>query len=151
MEEINQSPFGNVGSAFTLEEFTFDQVKELVNRHQLLWEDTKIKQLMDMIGGSPFLVRKALYEIAKDNTSFDDFLKQAATDNGPYGDHLRRHFAVLNRKPDLSKELKFIMENKRANDLLCYHRLLAAGLVKGDSSSVEPSFKLYRMYFKKRL
>jgi hypothetical protein len=151
MEEINQSPFGNVGSAIMLKEFTFDQVKDLVKRHQLKWEDIKINQLMDIIGGYPFLVRKALYEIAENNISYNAFLKEAATDNGPYGDHLRRHFAILNRKPELLKEMKFIMENERANDLLCYHRLMAGGLVKGDSSSVKLSFKLYRMYFNTRL
>ena len=151
MEEINQSPFGNVGIAIELKEFTFGQVKDLVVRHQMTWEDDKVNRLMELIGGYPFLVRKALYEIAGNHISYEDFIAEAPTDNGPYGDHLRRHYAILKRHDELAREMKFIMKNNKANDLLCYHRLMAGGLVKGDSSCVSPSFKLYRTYFNERL
>jgi hypothetical protein len=151
MDDINQSPFGNVGSNITLKEFTSVQVKELVQRHRLLWNDNDVSKLMDLIGGYPFLVRKALYEIANNNISFPDFLIQAPSDDGPFGDHLRRHYAVLSRKPELLKELKYILHYGRSEDLMSYHRLMAGGLVKGDSCNAKPSYRLYEMYFDKRL
>lgn len=151
MEEINQSPFGNVGLDIQLKEFTFEQVKDLTNRHCLQLTDDQIVKIMDLIGGYPFLIRKALYGIAKKQISFNDFLHQAQTDVGLYGDHLRRHLAILKRSPELKDEMKFIIENGRSNELLCYHKLMAGGLVKGDSLNAKPSLELYRLYFENRI
>jgi hypothetical protein len=151
MEDINQSPFCNVGTVMTLKEFTEGQVEALVRKHGLQWDKDQVVKLMDIIGGYPFLVRKSLYEIASNNISFDELINRASSDDGPFGDHLRRHYAVLTRKPELLQEFRFILNNGRANDLLSYYRLMAGGLVKGDSRNAIPSFKLYQIYFDKRL
>lgn len=38
-----------------LPEFTFSEVKKLVELHQLDWSDSEIKQLMSAVGGHPYL------------------------------------------------------------------------------------------------
>ncbi|MDY7016283.1 MAG: AAA-like domain-containing protein, partial [Cyanobacteriota bacterium] len=61
---INQSPF-NVGLPIELKEFDRDRVTDLTQRHGLSWTEKQIEQLMEMVGGHPYLVRVALYQIAR--------------------------------------------------------------------------------------
>ena len=142
-----QSPL-NVGSEISLREFTFEEVKELAEKHLLTWNQKEINLLIDMIGGYPFLVRKAMYEIAKNKIPLESFLREASMDTGPYGDHLRRQFYILKQHPELEQELRFVIDNEHASDSSCYHRLLAGGLIKGKPSCVNLSLKLYQLYFK---
>ena len=61
---LNQSPF-NVGLPIKLSEFTPEQVQELARRHGLEWSDSyPVGQLMNMVGGHPYLVHLALYYLA---------------------------------------------------------------------------------------
>lgn len=69
---INQSPF-NVGLPIELPEFNQLQVEDLVQRHQLNWGESEVKQLMTMVGGHPYLVRRALYEIARGRINLSNF------------------------------------------------------------------------------
>ncbi|WP_445242689.1 AAA-like domain-containing protein [Microcoleus sp. S28C3] len=41
------------------------QVTNLVNRHRLNWSNQEICDLREMVGGHPYLVRVALYQVAK--------------------------------------------------------------------------------------
>lgn len=43
---------------------------------------------MAMVGGHPFLLRVAMYRIARKDTTLDVFLQTAPTEAGAYGDHL---------------------------------------------------------------
>lgn len=151
MEELNQSPFANVGIQKNLLEFSFEEVRDLVNRHELDWKDSQVQQLMALIGGYPYLVRKALYDIAQDNFTFEQFLKEAPTDEGPYGDHLRRHLSLLRRRPKLQAEMKCIIETGQSAELDCFYTLTAGGLIKGEPTDARPGFELYRLYFESRI
>lgn len=144
----NQSPL-NVGIDRRLEQFTKREVRNLVALHNLAWGDNDIDDLMALIGGYPYLVRKALYSIAVDKVPLEIFLKEAPTDNGPYGDHLMRHLYVLKQQPELEAELRFILKKNRgtSNKSLAFHRLVAGGLVKGEQSSARLSLNLYKKYF----
>jgi AAA-like domain len=61
---INQSPF-NVGLPIELPELTQTQVTDLAKRHELIWTQKQVEQLMALVGGHPYLVRQALYQIAR--------------------------------------------------------------------------------------
>ncbi len=97
---INQSPF-NVGLPIELPEFTADQVQDLAGRHGLSWNTSQIGRLMGMVGGHPYLVRLALYHIHRGDTTLEGLLREAATEAGLYGDHLRRHLWNLEQHPEL--------------------------------------------------
>ena len=88
---INQSPF-NVGLPIELPEFTPDQVTDLAQRHGLDWGEGEVARLMAMVGGHPYLLRVALYQATRQETTLDELLAVASTEAGPYGDHLRRHW-----------------------------------------------------------
>src|SRR5262249_8661153 len=62
--DVNQSPF-NVGTRVTLEDFTPEQVADLNGRHgSPLKSDEELTRFYHLVGGHPYLVRRALHEMA---------------------------------------------------------------------------------------
>ncbi|NJK30720.1 MAG: protein kinase, partial [Acaryochloris sp. SU_5_25] len=62
----NQSPF-NVGLPIDLPEFTLAQISQLADLHRLDWDESQTTQLQTLIGGHPYLIRLALYHLAKED------------------------------------------------------------------------------------
>ena len=58
----NNCFFDDVGMSILLEQLNFQQVKSSVNFYQLDWNDWDILQLMDEVGGNPYLIRLAMYQ-----------------------------------------------------------------------------------------
>ncbi|MEL6931157.1 MAG: AAA-like domain-containing protein, partial [Cyanobacteria bacterium J06600_6] len=102
--EINQSPF-NLGLPIILPEFSSEQVQELASRHQFQLEiadlDRSIEAIMIMVGGFPYLIRKAFYVLATQPVSVEDLLAAAPTLSGIYRTHLQSYFTILRQHPDL--------------------------------------------------
>ncbi|MEP0923403.1 AAA-like domain-containing protein [Leptolyngbya sp. ST-U4] len=150
---INQSPF-NVGLAIELPEFTAVQVEDLATRHGLPWTSDQTSQLMEMVGGHPFLVRVALYHLARRETSLDQLLKSAPTEAGLYGDHLRRHLWNLEQRAELMTALKQVLAAPRSIQLPSVQafQLHSIGLVDLQGNGyVAPRCNLYRHYLRDRL
>ncbi|WP_088889491.1 AAA-like domain-containing protein [Leptolyngbya ohadii] len=149
---INQSPF-NVGVPIELPQLTHAQVVDLVKRHGLNWSDARITQLIDMVGGHPYLVRAALYGIARGELSLEDLLQQAPTEGGLYGEHLRRHLLNLENDETLLAAMKQVIAEDQAIAIKTSEafKLTSMGLVRFEGSKVVPSCNLYRQYFRERL
>jgi transcriptional regulator with XRE-family HTH domain len=147
--DINQSPF-NVGLALELPEFTHQQVKDLAQRHQLNWSDTEVMELIGLVGGHPFLVRLALYQIANREINLANFLQTAATAEGIYSKHLQRQEYILQQQPELGKAMQEIVANGHPVILTTEIRfkLYSLGLVKLRNDEVTPRCELYRQYFR---
>ncbi|MBM5816227.1 MAG: toll/interleukin-1 receptor domain-containing protein, partial [Cyanobacteria bacterium K_Offshore_surface_m2_239] len=60
---LNQSPF-NVGEVIPLDDFSAEQVAELNQRHGAPLAPGPLAQLMELLHGHPYLVRRALYLVA---------------------------------------------------------------------------------------
>lgn len=149
---INQSPF-NVGLPIELPELNQSQVQELVQRHKLNWTGEQIEQLMAMVGGHPYLVRRALYQIARGRISLSQILQTAPTEEGMYSDHLRRHLSNLQDDADLVAAIKQVVAAStpvRIETRLAF-KLRSMGLVKFQGNDVIPLCDLYRQYFRDRL
>ncbi len=149
---INQSPF-NVGLSIELPEFRVEQVLDLARRHGLNWSSTQVEQLMAMVGGHPYLVRVALYRIARQDTTLDVLLQTAPTEAGPYSDHLRRHLWNLEQRPELAAAIKKVVATNspvRLDSIQAF-KLLSMGLVHLQGNDVTPRCNLYRQYFRDRL
>ncbi|BAZ10916.1 TIR protein [Calothrix sp. NIES-4071] len=149
---INQSPF-NVGLPIELPELDTEQVLDLAQRHGLNWSFTEVKQLMAMVGGHPFLVRVAMYRIARLDTTLDLLLQTAPTEAGLYGDHLRRHLWNLEQRPELATAFKRVVTEItpiKLNPIECF-QLLSMGMVHLQGNDVTPRCNLYRQYFKERI
>ena len=145
---INQSPF-NVGLPIDLPELTLAQIADLVQRHQLDWQPAQTKQLMMLTGGHPYLVRQALYQIARGRIDWDNLLKSSPTEEGIYGNHLRRQLGNLREDPELLEAYKELVTSSRPLQLdsqLAF-KLRSIGLVKLVGNQVVPMCALYYQYF----
>lgn len=163
IEDTEESPF-NVGTIIEPEDFSEELVIDLIRRYvkklssvrdqkliEPLAKGEPLKLFMDMFGGHPYLVRRALYLIASRSLSIDDLFKKAATDRGPFGDHLRRHLFRLRDKADLVEGLLQVIKSQICDDTIAY-RLQSAGLVRRESKKkVLPRCGLYKDYFEENL
>jgi hypothetical protein len=149
-KDINQSPF-NVGLPVDLGEFSADQVKELVARHGLTLKDEQRDQLIALVGGHPYLVRMALYQLAQ-GLNFDAYLRTAATDAGLYGKHLLGLLKALEDHPELGTALRKVMAADEPVMLRSEEafKLDSLGLVVRVENQVKPRCRLYRNYFLQR-
>jgi len=154
--DVNQSPF-NVGVPVTLPEFTQEQMQELAQRHGLNWGNgaratgngQAVTALRSLVGGHPYLVRLALYQIAQGNITLEQVVQAAATDAGIYGAHLRRYWDVLHRDADLGAAMKQVVtasEPVSLNPGLKF-KLHSMGLIEYQGNQVSPRCQLYRDYF----
>jgi serine/threonine-protein kinase len=149
---INQSPF-NVGLPIILSELNQSQVQDLVQRHGLNWTREQVERLMVMVGGHPYLVRGALYQIARGRMTLSQLLQIAPIEEGMYSDHLRRHLSNLKEDADLLAAIKQVVsgpEPVRIETGLAF-KLRSMGLVKFQGNDVTPLCDLYRQYFRYRL
>jgi class 3 adenylate cyclase len=149
---INQSPF-NVGLPIELPELNQRQVIDLVNRHQLNWSNQEICDLMEMVGGHPYLVRVALYQVARGRITLDRLLKVAPTEEGPYYDHLRRHLVNLEQDAELAATIRQVINSEQPVEINTGEafKLRSMGLIKFQGNAVMPLCGLYRQYFRHRL
>ncbi|HET6889513.1 MAG TPA: AAA-like domain-containing protein, partial [Pyrinomonadaceae bacterium] len=150
IENLNQSPF-NVGEVIELADFTTDQASELNHSHGSPFDRQEERRLMALLGGHPYLVRRALYLTASQRMSVDELFNDADDDRGPFGDHLRYHLFRLHKEARLVKGFRHVLSYKECRDEDIFFRLRGAGLVRRDGRSVVPRCQLYADYFKEHL
>ncbi len=149
---LNQSPF-NVGLSIELPEFTQEQVQDLAQRYQLNWTVPQVEQLMRLVGGHPYLVRMAIYQVAAyENVTLEQALSQATTESGCYGDHLRRQLWNLEQYPELATAFSQVVNTNAPVSLrsVLAFKLYSMGLVKLEGNHVTPRCELYLRYFRDR-
>jgi hypothetical protein len=149
---IHQSPF-NVGLPINLPEFSAVQVQDLARRHGLSLTTADVNQLMAIIGGHPYLVRVALYHIARADITLERLIKTAPTEAGLYGDHLRRHLWNLEQHPEILATVKRIAASEepiRLESIQAF-QLHSMGLVNLLGNHVMFRSSLYQQYFRDRL
>jgi AAA-like domain/TIR domain len=150
IEDLNQSPF-NVGQVMELADFSADQVRDLNCRHGSPLTEQQETNLMELLNGHPYLVRRALYLIADGRCTVPELFERAADDRGPFGDHLRYHLFRLHEREALIQGLRQIMKNGSCEDELVFFRLRGAGLVKRVGRTAVMRCPLYANYFREHL
>lgn len=149
---INQSPF-NVGLPIELPEFNPNQIIDLAQRHKLDWNLEQVEQLMNMVGGHPFLVRVALYHLVNRNLSLEQLLLVAAAETSPFCNHLRRLLWHLQEQPNLVTAMQTVLGANCSVrlDSVEIFKLHSMGLVHLQGNEVTPRCELYRQYFSEHL
>jgi hypothetical protein len=149
---ISQSPF-NVGLSLQLEEFTPSQVLDLAQRYGLPWQQAEVAQLMQLIGGHPYLIRLAFYYLVRGHLNLAQLLQQAPTQAGIYSDHLQAYLVALHQRPELRAAFGQVISAKTPIQIetIAAYKLYRMGLVKLINDSVTPSCQLIRQYFRDRL
>jgi hypothetical protein len=148
IHDLDQSPF-NVGERQSLREFSADQVRDLSNRYGVRVD---IEELMQLVGGHPFLVRKALFAIRTDGCPVAALIADLFDDSSPFRDHLQLLSRPLHANAALRDAMRQVLIRGKCDSEVAFQRLLGAGLVKGHSrEEAAPRCDLYRAYFEKRL
>jgi len=108
---------------------------------------------MAMVGGHPYLVRVALYHIAREEITLQRLLQSAPTEAGFYGEHLRRHLWNLRQRPELEMAVKRVVATADPVRLewIQAFQLHSMGLVNLHDNEVTFRCELYRQYFGNRL
>jgi hypothetical protein len=150
IDNLNQSPF-NVGEVIELADLSANQVTDLNRRHGSPLGTNDERRLMALLGGHPYLVRRALYLVAAAQLSAADLFAGATDEGGPFGDHLRYHLFRLHEKPELLRGLRQVIQSHTCQDERIFFRLRGAGLVRRDGRTVLPRCQLYADYFQEHL
>jgi serine/threonine protein kinase len=150
ISDVNQSPF-NVGLKIYLDDFEPAQLRDLNQRHGAPVSEADFGDWVALLGGQPYLTRKALFAMVSENLAWPALRQVAVLDHGPFGDHLRRHLWLLRDEPELRETFKQVVNHQPASDEAALFRLLQAGLVKGSGESYNCRCELYRMYFRDKL
>lgn len=149
---INRSPF-NVGIGIELPEFTSEQIRDLSRRQGLHLDTSQVLQLMDLVGGHPYLVQRAIYHLTSQQISFTTLLQEADTESGIYNDHLRGHLYNLKQYQELAVAMKKIVNTANTVHLepKQVFKLQSLGLVKLHGNNIESRCNLYSRYFREHL
>ncbi|MEH2204139.1 MAG: AAA-like domain-containing protein [Nostoc sp.] len=153
--KLTQSPF-NIGLTINLPPFTKEQVQDLAQRHGLDWTDGKdADSLMAMVGGNPYLVRLALYQlVGKGGLKGDlgQLLQQAPTEAGIYNQSLRQYLLALRDEPELGDAFYEVINTTyvKLEPRLAY-KLQSIGLINLEGDRSTPACELYRLYFQQYL
>ncbi|MEC4806249.1 MAG: AAA-like domain-containing protein [Jaaginema sp. PMC 1079.18] len=154
---LNQSPF-NVGIVVKVPPFNLTQIQDLAHRYALpnmTGEEGKkrLAPLAAMVGGHPYLVHIALYNLYLGRLSLPEILNSAPTLSGVYSNYLRHYLALVQSDPSLVKALHTVIADDRqvALDAIAAYKLESMGLVHLDGYQAQFSCDLYRLYFTRQL
>jgi hypothetical protein len=150
ISDVHQSPF-NIGLKLYLQDFDAAQVQELNHRHNSPVSQEQFAELMALLNGHPYLTRKALYTLVMERPSWHEFSHLAATDIGPFADHLRHQLWLLRDEPTLVAALKEVMTHQTCHDEMARFRLLRAGLINATGDVCTCRCDLYQRYFVDKL
>ena len=150
--DTNKSPF-NVGVAIELQTFKSQQVYRLARLYGLELSPQKLKQLMQLLGGHPFLVRLTLYHLALGNISWEYLLQTAATEAGIYRSHLRQLLGYLQEDDELMLAYEQVLKSIEPVELpqILAFKLHSMGLVCLQGNAVISRCELYRQYFRQHI
>ena len=135
-----------------LGELTPEQISRLANLHGLSRSDSELNQLRELVGGHPYLIRKALDALAN-GLAFASFVQQATTEQGIYSDHLRGILKAVNDRPELAEALHQLVSSPEPVKLRPAEafRLESLGVAVLADSLARPRNALYRQFFLQQL
>jgi hypothetical protein len=109
-------------------------------------------QFYELLDGQPYLTRRGLHELTSHHLSFSEFEGQAARDEGPFGDHLRRILVSLAQDQNLCEAMKGVLAGRPPANPELFYRLRSSGVVTGESVRLmHPRCRLYQIYLMRHL
>ncbi len=151
IDDYRQSPF-NVGLRIQLEDFDAAQVGRLNELHNTPLKTEEIPEMMELLGGHPFLTRQAFYTLLDEKLTWSELSKNAIGERSPFSGHLHFYLWQLRDRPELVSGMKEVIRKHTCSDEGVLYRLVAAGLVKEQSDDAcVVRCGLYENYFRKIL
>lgn len=152
IQDLNQSPF-NVGTRVTLRDFDRDELAELNRRYgRPLSNPDELDACYTLLGGHPFLTRRALHELAKGASGLERLGDPERLEQGPFGEHLRRMHMLLTRDEALAGTVRDFLLLRKTPEETSFLRLRASGVFSGDSpKGARLRCELYERYLLQQL
>jgi class 3 adenylate cyclase len=150
--DLNQSPF-NVGTRVRLRDFGLAEVRQLNQLYgQPLTTSDEFDCFVHLFGGQPYLVRRGLHELVARRLTLAELERSAPLEQGPFADHLKRFLVLLSGNDATLQCIREVLAGKKNGDAKLFHRLRAAGLLRGETPA-EAAFRcdLYLQYFRRHL
>lgn len=149
--DLNQSPF-NVGTRLMLDDFTLENLSDLNHRHGDRLSAEEISRLHLLVGGQPYLVRRAFSALRHEGMSFARIEQEAPLEEGLFGDHLRRILLAITRSSDLREVIYAMLAGEPCPSPDDFYRLRTAGLLSG-TSTTDATFRcqLYEAFLRRHL
>lgn len=149
---VNQSPF-NVGLGITLEAFKPQEVEQLAQLHDLALSPEQLAALHTHLAGHPYLIRLALYHLARQDLTFATLLATASQHDGVFRYHLQYLLWLLKEQPELMSAMQQVLAS---SDLITLPQVLgfklrSTGLVQLVGNHVQLSCPLYRDYLERAI
>jgi nucleoside phosphorylase len=151
--DINRSPLRNIGWLASLEDWKLQEIQDCIQQYGLNLEVRDTKKLMEMIGGHPYLVRKAIQYLYENNSDVESLLEIALQENSPFYKHLQELLWQLEDNPHLrSAYIQILRGNtSQTRDIeTSKFQLYSMGLTNSESDNLLPKYKLYSNYFSKQ-
>lgn len=141
IEDHRQSLFSICETIYLLD-FNKDQIQDLAEKHELALLETEIEQIMNLVGGHPFLVRSIMYQAKKFNKKLIELLDP---DNRIFRNHLAHFSFILHKDKDLKNGLQsFKGMITIAGTNKVYNRLVDLGLLKQDGNRYSLRYPIYQ-------
>jgi hypothetical protein len=140
-----------VGLNIQLNDFVPEQVSDLNRCHGFPVVEGEIPELMELVGGHPYLVRQALYTLVSESLSLRELMAVADSSEGPFGKHLLYYRHSLNKNPTLLNTMQKVVRKKKVPDENLLERLAAVGLIKREEGMWSSRCGLYEQYFARTL
>jgi len=145
--DIHRSPF-NVGVNLFLNDFDELQVAKLNHLHGSPLRHQELSNFYQLLSGHPYLTRRALYALVKENMSWGKISNAATSEQGIFGDHLKNYMFYLRHDTKLSNAVKsFAMGEKNIDEYVLY-RLERAGIIRRLDEYYSFRCNLYLHYFR---
>jgi hypothetical protein len=131
--DLHKSPF-NVGTRLELHDFSPEQVADLNRRYgSPLKSEAEEARFYQLVSGHPYLVRRALHEMATQGIDITRFEALASRHEWVLGDYLQRLLLGLTRDPDLCEVVRGLLKGRPCPTPESFYRLRTAGVIIGDS------------------
>ncbi|NJM06885.1 TIR domain-containing protein [Candidatus Gracilibacteria bacterium] len=151
IKDATQSPF-NVGTRLRLADFNAQQVSELNQRYRAPLTDAQVLELLDFLGGHPYLTRRALHTLVTGTASWDQLITRGIHPDSPFHDHLKYYYLLVSDDNDLRDDLVAILTSGECAHEIAYNRLFSAGLLRaGDRHHCTFRSRLYEEFFRDKL
>ncbi|WP_083775358.1 AAA-like domain-containing protein [Gloeothece citriformis] len=134
-------------------EKTLEQTLDLAHRHHLHWSREQVEKLLSFVGGNPYLIRLALYNIWHEDITLQELLTiSPLSEDNIYRNHLTRQLLTLQQQNEGLAEAfaKVVMSpNPVELELIKAFQLQSLGLVRfyPQGNTVHSSCELYTRYF----
>lgn len=132
-----------------LPSFTQDQVHELTLRYGLAPAEPYAEQVLDLVGGNPYLTQLALFHLSQQMVSVKQLTENAIGRDRIFSSHLRQQLGYLEQHPDLLASMKQVIHSPEGTILHPKQafRLQGLGLLRFQNQRAISSCQLYQRYF----